>query len=175
MAPQPSTRQASGTAARTAGTVGPTLSRTFAPVAEQVRGVRRFVAGVLGDGHACREDAVLLVSELAGNVVRHAAGREFLVSVAFTGGGVVVAVEDGGAGTVPLVRVPGVEETDGRGLLLVDRIAGRWGFERRGAGTVVWFELEGSGGAGGADVPAAAGFGEGQGAGEAGGEGFGGQ
>ncbi|GAA1268114.1 hypothetical protein GCM10009677_20730 [Sphaerisporangium rubeum] len=147
-------------------------SRRFAPVAEEVRQVRRFVAGVLGDRHVCLDDAELLVSELAGNVVRHAAGREFLVSVVVGRDEVVVAVEDGGARTVPVVRVPGVEETDGRGLLLVDRIARGWGFERRGGGTVVWFELRG---AGGADVPAALCGGEGQGAGEALGEGIRGQ
>jgi anti-sigma regulatory factor (Ser/Thr protein kinase) len=84
---------------------------------------------------------MLLTSELAGNVVRHAVERDFLVSVAFTGDGVLVAVEDGGSAKVPNVRRPGDDETSGRGLLLVDELAAQWGFERLTGGTMVWFEL----------------------------------
>ncbi|MFC6084067.1 ATP-binding protein [Sphaerisporangium aureirubrum] len=117
------------------------LSRRFAPSAAQVRPARAFVGELLGDGHPCRDDAVLLTSELAGNVVRHAVERDFLVSVAFTGDWVLVAVEDTGSADVPHVRRPGDVETNGRGLLLVDGLAAQWGFERRVSGTMVWFEL----------------------------------
>ncbi|MEU8270556.1 ATP-binding protein [Sphaerisporangium sp. NPDC049002] len=119
----------------------PTLSRRFAPSASQVKPARAFVAGLLGDEHPCLDDAMLLTSELAANVVRHAVEREFLVSVAFPGTAVMVTVEDGGSSKIPHLRRPADDETDGRGLALVDTLASRWGFERRPAGTLVWFEL----------------------------------
>ncbi|GAA3804102.1 hypothetical protein GCM10022226_24900 [Sphaerisporangium flaviroseum] len=137
-APAAQARPLSGSAAL-AGLA--TLSHRFAPSAAQVKPVRAFVAGLLGDEHPCRDDAVLLTSELAANVVRHAVEREFLVSVAFPGTGVMVAVEDGGSSKIPHLRRPADDETDGRGLALVDTLASRWGFERHPTGTLVWFEL----------------------------------
>ncbi|MEV6984930.1 ATP-binding protein [Sphaerisporangium sp. NPDC051017] len=119
----------------------PVISHRFTPSASQVRPARAFVAGLLGDEHPCRDDAMLLTSELAANVVRHAAQRDFLVSVAFPDTGVMVAVEDGGSSKIPHVRRPTDDETDGRGLAIVDDLSSRWGFERRPSGTLVWFEL----------------------------------
>ncbi|GII77189.1 hypothetical protein Sru01_21710 [Sphaerisporangium rufum] len=133
------------------GTLGlPAVSRRFAPRAELVREVRGFVSGLLGAGHPHLDDVILLTSELAANVVRHAPGQDFLVSVAFPGGGVLVAVTDGGSAGSPRLRRAADDEVDGRGLVLVDGrglvlvdgLAARWGFERGRRGTVVWFELD---------------------------------
>ena len=59
---------------------------------------RAFTAGVLGPGHACRDDAALLVSELFGNSIRHsgsgAAGQTVTVTVRAAGGVVRVEVTD---------------------------------------------------------------------------------
>jgi hypothetical protein len=44
---------------------------TLAGRAERVRLARAFVGGALGPGHPCGDDAVLMVSELFGNSVRH--------------------------------------------------------------------------------------------------------
>ena len=46
-------------------------SVTPAGLAERARVARAFTGGVLGPGHPCRDAAVLLVSELFGNSVRH--------------------------------------------------------------------------------------------------------
>jgi anti-sigma regulatory factor (Ser/Thr protein kinase) len=116
-------------------------SQKFPNAACQVRAARSFVAELLGAGHPCRDDAVLLTSELAGNVVRHAVERDFLVSVAFAAGGVLVAVEDGGSPKIPTLRRPAEDEASGRGLMLVNSLATTWGFQRHPGGTVVWFEL----------------------------------
>lgn len=137
-APAPQARPLSGPAA-IAGL--PTLSHRFAPSAAQVKPARAFVAGLLGEEHPCRDDAMLLTSELAANVVRHAVEAEFLVSVAFPDTGVMVAVEDGGSSKIPHLRRPADDEPDGRGLALVDALASRWGYERHPTGTLVWFEL----------------------------------
>ncbi|GII79235.1 hypothetical protein Sru01_42170 [Sphaerisporangium rufum] len=119
----------------------PVVSRRFAPCASQVRPARAFVAGLLGAEHPCRDNAILLTSELAANVMRHAIEQEFLVSVAFPGTSVLVAIEDGGSSKIPHLRRPADDETEGRGLLIVDDLASRWGFERRPSSTLVWFEL----------------------------------
>ncbi|MET8141183.1 ATP-binding protein [Sphaerisporangium sp. NPDC005288] len=119
----------------------PVIRHRFAPSASQVRPARAFVAGLLGEEHPCRDDAMLLTSELAANVVRHAVEQDFLVSVAFPATGVLVAVEDGGSSKIPHVRTPADDEPDGRGLAIVDDLSSRWGFERRPSGTLVWFEL----------------------------------
>ena len=52
-------------------------------------------------------------------------------------------VSDAGSGK-PEVRVPGDEETGGRGLLLVEAMAHRWGVEERAGriGKTVWAELK---------------------------------
>lgn len=119
----------------------PSFSRRFAATASQVRPARAFVADLLGEEHPRRDDAVLLTSELAGNVIRHAVPREFLVSLAFTTGGVLVAVRDCGSSTIPYPREAEEETSGGRGLALVDTLAARWGFHRSLGSTSVWFQL----------------------------------
>ncbi len=41
----------------------------------------------------------------------------------------------------PRMRAHSVDSGTGRGLLLVQRMASRWGVDPRGSGKVVWFEL----------------------------------
>jgi anti-sigma regulatory factor (Ser/Thr protein kinase) len=58
----------------------------------QVRAAREFVERVLGAGHPCTGDAVLLVSELVTNSVRHSGsalpgGRVTVTVSVMTGGG----------------------------------------------------------------------------------------
>ncbi len=122
--------------------VSPVCSQKFANAACQVRPARTFVAGLLGPAHPCLDDAVLLTSELAGNVIRHAVDQDFTVTVAFKPCGVLVAVQDGGSTRIPTLLNPRDDETSGRGLLLVNNLAARWGFHRDPSGTTVWFELD---------------------------------
>ncbi|MEU9831672.1 ATP-binding protein [Streptosporangium sp. NPDC048047] len=122
------------------------ISHRFPASRDQVRHARDFVAGLLGDGHPLCDDAVLLTSELATNAVEHATGpnsgpREFLVTMAFVGRGVLVTVQDPGSSQIPCPRDPGPDAAGGRGLALVDALAARWGFHRDSIGTVIWFEL----------------------------------
>jgi anti-sigma regulatory factor (Ser/Thr protein kinase) len=82
-------------------------SVTVAGRAERARIARLFMAGVLGPGHPCGEDAVLLVSELFGNSVRHggsgAAGETVTVAVSAADGVVRVEVTDCGGPGVCLI------------------------------------------------------------------------
>jgi anti-sigma regulatory factor (Ser/Thr protein kinase) len=74
--------------------------------AERARVARAFVAAVLGPGHPSTDVAVLLVSEIFGNSVRHSRsgdpGEMITVAVKVTGSAVRVEVID--------LRGPGVPE-----------------------------------------------------------------
>ena len=84
---------------------------------------------------------MLLVSELATNVVRHGPllEREFEVAVtALADGSCLIEVSDEGR-MEPRLRVVGEWEETGRGLHLVENIAAAWGVWSRGRhGKTVW-------------------------------------
>jgi anti-sigma regulatory factor (Ser/Thr protein kinase) len=106
-----------------------------------VRAAREFVADALeGEGFSGDVDTILLlVSELVTNAVRHAA-TPFEIVVEVNGDSVRVEVIDGDGDHPPLVRHPGPEDTNGRGLLIVDQLAKGWGSNEVGAGNkAVWF------------------------------------
>ncbi|MFF9777148.1 ATP-binding protein [Streptomyces sp. NPDC013978] len=113
--------------------------------------VRRRVREHLADwghkeGSAALEDVVLVVSELATNVVRHGPllEREFEVAVtALADGSCLVEVSDEST-VVPRVREAGDWEEAGRGLWLVEHLAQAWGVWSRGRhGKTVWALLGG--------------------------------
>jgi anti-sigma regulatory factor (Ser/Thr protein kinase) len=87
-------------------------------------------------------DLRLLVSELVTNAVRHGEDRRGAVELALScdGNRLRVEVGDGGHGFVPRTRSANPHETGGWGLVVVDRLADRWGVSEAG-GTLVWFEV----------------------------------
>lgn len=111
----------------------------FPPVPDSVRAARRLVRQVLARHGLDAGDAELLVSELATNVVDHA-GTPFRVEIE-VGETVLIAIEDASP-RPPLVAPRRLLAERGRGLLLVTLLATRWGFDGRGQGKRVWFELE---------------------------------
>ncbi|WP_460068720.1 ATP-binding protein [Streptomyces sp. YKOK-I1] len=86
-------------------------------------------------------DAVLVVSELATNVIRHGPlqEREFEVAVtALADGSCLIEVSDEDR-QEPRPRVVGEWEEHGRGLHLVEHLATAWGVWSRGRhGKTVW-------------------------------------
>lgn len=100
---------------------------------------RRFVAASLDAGREVAELAVLLVSELASNAVLHAR-TPFELVVDDDGRRLRVEVHDGSA-ALPTLRDYVAESVTGRGLHMVASSADNWGFEARGRGKCVWFEL----------------------------------
>ena len=115
-------------------------SVTLARRAERARVARSFVSGVLGPGHRCGDDAALLVSELFGNSLQHggssAPGETVTVAVRAGDGIVRVEVTGRSGPGVPEPRPAGGDAEGGRGLQLVDRLAARWSWRRRGGQTV---------------------------------------
>jgi hypothetical protein len=106
---------------------------------------RPLVSEVLGPGHPCEDVAVLLVSEIFGNSVRHsgsgADGETVTVAVRTRDGIVRVEVTGRAGPGTPRLRPAGHDAEGGRGLQLVAALAARWGARRRGGRMVVWFEL----------------------------------
>ena len=94
----------------------------------------------LNDSH--RGALRLLVSELVTNSVRHVTGSTQPVVLAVRIGSRMIRVEvhDGGSGFDPGKPEPRGAD-GGFGLYLVERMASRWGVERRDE-TRVWFELD---------------------------------
>lgn len=117
---------------------------------QAARDARRFVRDVVGDAAADLLASVeLLVSELVTNAVVHALG-EPEIGVQLSERAIRVEVADD-TPALPHRRTPDALRPGGRGLLLLDRVASRWGVDPRPGGKVVWFELDR--GAGGAAPP----------------------
>ena len=91
-------------------------------------------------------DLRLLVSELVTNAVRHAGlgrGDRIRLRVVVRERHVRVEVVDPGRGFTLRQPKPDPARASGWGLYLVDELADRWGVDGAGAGTRVWFELDG--------------------------------
>ncbi|WP_116247936.1 ATP-binding protein [Nocardiopsis sp. FIRDI 009] len=100
------------------------------------------------------DDASLILSELVSNALRHASPLpepEDTVGVSWrvrvdhrtaTGGWVEIAVRDGGSSTMPRVARPSVSGLGGRGLGIVQSLAGQWGTEMDATTTTVWAILD---------------------------------
>lgn len=117
-----------------------TVARSFDYDTASVRAARRFVAEHLHDlDPATRSDALLLVSELATNAVRHAQSP-FTVTLRRSRSAVRVEVTDQGPGE-PVAPPRDVRRTTGRGLQLVDDLSHEWGVDPGPDRKVVWFTV----------------------------------
>ena len=118
------------------------LALTLAPVPDSVPTARHrldTLAERLDERQL--EELRLLVSEVVSNSVRHGDGAGPIdLRITIGGSSVRVEVEDPGPGFRPPETGP-VDGTQGWGLLLVERMADRWGVVASGT-TLVWFELD---------------------------------
>jgi two-component sensor histidine kinase len=108
---------------------------------ERVRAWLQSAAGWLPE--ELERNLMLLTCELVNNSVLHGqAGEQDLIEIELrtTANGVRAQVSDEGPGFSPNGRERDLDEPGGWGLVLVDRMAKRWGVERRER-TSVWFEL----------------------------------
>ncbi len=104
---------------------------------------RTFVGDRLGEWGAdgVREATLLCVSELVTNAVVHA-GSPVHLELHFGEGVLRVDVRDTGQTLMaPARQAAGIDDTHGRGLMMVDVVADRWGVVDDGDGKVVWFEI----------------------------------
>ncbi|WP_405900911.1 ATP-binding protein [Streptomyces sp. NBC_00727] len=113
---------------------------------ESVAAARRLTKARLGEWRTSgdeRDAAVLIVSELVTNAVVHTASSRVLCELRRLDGRLRISVQDQGRrpGGPQLGR--GSDDEHGRGLLLVDSLAGAWGSHDAGdrSGRIVWAEL----------------------------------
>ncbi|MEO3810401.1 ATP-binding protein [Sphaerisporangium sp. B11E5] len=90
------------------------------------------------------EDAVLVVSELLSNALRHAhplPSGQIMATWDWSDDHLEVTVSDGGAATEPRAGRPTLSSLGGRGLGIVEFLATRWGVRHDGEVTTVWAVL----------------------------------
>lgn len=129
-------------AARVAGASAvPRMRARLEPVAAACRRARELVADACARWElpAAVEPASVVLSELVGNVVRHA-GTPMQVTVTLRRPWLHLAVVDGSRDAAEPGR-PGRRDEGGRGLLLVRELAARWGSAPAGDGKAVWATL----------------------------------
>jgi pimeloyl-ACP methyl ester carboxylesterase/anti-sigma regulatory factor (Ser/Thr protein kinase) len=115
---------------------------TLSPGPASVGTARRLVDTTLtewGVGDLA-EDAALVASELVTNALRHGLPPVSL-AVSLEAATLRVAVHDGRPEALPLPRDLRDDETNGRGLVIVGRLAQRWGWDRDESGKSVWADL----------------------------------
>ena len=89
------------------------------------------------------ETAVLLVSELVTNAVRHARPGRLAMALYLDADGAWLRIEVHDADPhEPRQRAPGALDESGFGLLLIEALAGKWGFQQTVTGKAVWAELD---------------------------------
>ncbi|MFF8375219.1 ATP-binding protein [Streptomyces sp. NPDC015661] len=102
----------------------------------------RLAGSGIGDDEPLAETLVLLISELVTNAVVHTGCPAVLrMLFAAEGSGVRVEVADA-SDRPPRPRHAEGDDTNGRGLELVDGLADRWGWQPEGAGKSIWCEVD---------------------------------
>ncbi|SOE12561.1 Serine phosphatase RsbU, regulator of sigma subunit [Streptomyces sp. 2323.1] len=134
-----------GTGALPARPVRRTVLTVAQAEPERIAEARRQVRAVLHDWADPDQvdSAVLMVSEVVTNVLLHTDGDALLVAEISGERGarrVRVDVADS-SDELPHRRSPGELASSGRGLVLLELLAGAWGVDPRGDGKSTWFEL----------------------------------
>ncbi len=115
------------------------------PATGQAAGLaRRAARDVLSSWHLAHleETAVLLVSELVSNVLRHARTRALAMALCLEPeGALLIEVHDADPHE-PRPRTPGGLDESGFGFVLVEALAGKWGVRQTATGKAVWVELD---------------------------------
>ncbi|MFD0143755.1 MULTISPECIES: ATP-binding protein [unclassified Streptomyces] len=105
----------------------------------------RLAGSGIEDDEPLAETLVLLISELVTNAVVHTGCPAVLRMLFGAGcpeaGTVRVEVADS-SDRPPMPRHAQGEDTNGRGLELVDGLADRWGWQREGVGKSIWCEVD---------------------------------
>ncbi|MEV7860949.1 ATP-binding protein [Streptomyces hirsutus] len=95
------------------------------------------------------DDLELITGELVANALEHTDSRSLTVTCGLTAEAAAVGVTDEGeSGAAVVPEVPKGEQENGRGLLITQALAARWGSLRTGGGLTVWAEVPAVGGRG---------------------------
>ena len=93
---------------------------------------------------AARDDAMLVLSELVSNAVRHAAplpSGAITVRWELADDTLHIEITDGGAGTRPRAGVAALSSLGGRGLDIVRTVSRQWGVTEGDGSVTVWADV----------------------------------
>ncbi|MDH6630057.1 anti-sigma regulatory factor (Ser/Thr protein kinase) [Streptomyces sp. LBL] len=127
----------------------PAYSQTFPCEPSTAEIGRKLVRDALGAWHLedLADRAALIISELIANAVRHTPCRSIRLVVGRPSATRVrVGVVDRAPSRLPSLGPPDDDDEAGRGLVLIDAVSDRWGYDLRGSdrrpwGKEVWAEL----------------------------------
>jgi anti-sigma regulatory factor (Ser/Thr protein kinase) len=110
---------------------------------EAVRAARRWARETLEDWQLTKPTRTIeqLVSELLTNSIEHARTSSVGICLIVTDRLVLIEVNDADADRLPTRRSPGLDDTSGRGLLIVEELSDRWGVQVSDHGKTVWCEV----------------------------------
>lgn len=115
---------------------------TLPPSAEAAGTAREFVQEFCRRHElpgSTEDDAVLITSELVGNAWLHARSGP-RVQIGYQQGVLRIQVSDD-SNRQPVLRESAALDRNGRGVLLMDALAHRWGVDQLPVGKTVWFEI----------------------------------
>jgi anti-sigma regulatory factor (Ser/Thr protein kinase) len=121
-----------------------TATLLFSHASASVSAARRRLANDLqkrGVPKEVIEDAILVLSEVLSNALRHArplGSGKIKVSWDVRAGAVEIQVTDGGGATRPHPAHPSLSSLGGRGLGIVTTLTSDWGVRASGSETTVW-------------------------------------
>ncbi|HZF90242.1 ATP-binding protein [Streptomyces sp.] len=119
----------------------PTYSQTFPCTPSTAELGRELVRDVLGVWHldGLADRAALIVTELIANASRHTPCPEIRLTVGRPSATRLrVGVVDREPTRLPMLSQAADDDESGRGLLLVDAVADRWGYDLHGSGRCPW-------------------------------------
>jgi len=119
------------------------MSLTLAVAASSCREARGAVRAFCVDNShgSLADDAELLTSEIVANAVEHSVGS-IRVTATATRTWITVSVADDSSSPIPTAgRFPHELAERGRGLLVVEELAGDWGTTPNDSGKSIWFRL----------------------------------
>ena len=99
---------------------------------------------VVGVSDETLDDAILVISELVSNAVKHAAplrSGEIVVRWSVLADVLHLEITDGGAATRPNVGVAALSSLGGRGLDIVRSVSTQWGVTEGDESVTVWAEV----------------------------------
>ncbi|MFF1644447.1 ATP-binding protein [Streptomyces sp. NPDC058240] len=124
---------------------GRTHIKRFRARRDSVPAARRHVESILAEWRLSGliDETTLVASELSTNVVNHAKGTGdyFELGLRRRNSTLVLEVSDSYQWRMPTLRTPTLDDLSGRGLVIVDAVAAKWGVRPRDPGKTVWVHL----------------------------------